>query len=111
MLRFMRKSVVRIGCVLLMLVSHSLLADDLASNAENKFNEILKICNTRKKNLSVCECVVKNLGIKQRNGVFSETQLSDAVKAAQGGPDAPDYMADLMAGLEFHCLENPNYSD
>jgi len=107
----MKKSFLAIGCMLFIVVSQSLFADDTANSADNKFNEILKICTTKKKTLSVCECVVKNLGIKQRNGMFGENQLSDAVKAAQGAADAPDYMADLMAGLEYHCLENSNYSE
>ena len=107
----MRKLVALIGCVLFLLVSQLSLADDSASSPENKFNEILKICTSKKKSLSVCECVVKNLSTKQRNGVFGESQLDGAVKAARGAPDAPDYMADLMAGLEYHCLENSNYSE
>ena len=107
----MKKSVLVLGCVLFILVSQSLLADESASSPENKFNEILKICTAKKKTLSVCECVVKNLGLKQRNGMFSENQLNDAVKAAQASPDTPDYMADLMTGLEFHCLQNSNYSE
>ena len=112
MLRWMmKKSLAALGCMLFILVSQPLFADDSAYSTDNKFNEILKICTTKKKTLSVCECVVKNLGIKQRNGMFTENQLSDAVKAAQGAADAPDYMADLMAGLEYHCLENSNYRD
>jgi hypothetical protein len=80
-------------------------------SAENNLNEIRKLCVHDKKPKDVCGCLVKNLDNKFHNGQFGEKQLGDAVAAAKHLPDAPDYVADLMTGLEYHCMENTNYSE
>jgi hypothetical protein len=96
--------------VLFMVVGAYAYADDFYANSENKFGEILGVCE-QTKTRSVCGCVVKNLDTKFRNGQFGEPQLNDALMAVKGSPAAADYMADLMTGLEFHCIENSNYSE
>src|SRR4051812_27645692 len=77
---------------------------------ENKFATIQKICRKQKKSAPACGCIVKNLRDKFRNGKLSDQQLIDAVAVYQTPASAADYMADLITGLEYHCVENSNYS-
>lgn len=91
-------------------------ADDSSQNSENLLAAIRKICVSQKKSPPMCGCVVKNLNEKFRNGHLSDQQLRDALTVSKKyTPPAEeanrlDYMADLITGLEYHCVENSNYS-
>jgi hypothetical protein len=105
----MKKCSARICFILFLSLGAFARAD--VSSPENNLDEIRKLCAHDKKSKDVCGCLVKNLGTKFHNGQFGEKQLGDAVAAAKHLPDAPDYVADLMTGIEYHCMENPNYSE
>ena len=91
-------------------------AEDSSQNSEQKFVEMRKTCVAQKKPKAMCHCVVKILDDKFRNGQFTNQQVSDALTVMRNikptGDEASrvDAMADLTTGLEFHCMENPNYS-
>ncbi|MGZ3722248.1 MAG: hypothetical protein ACXVA9_04920 [Bdellovibrionales bacterium] len=106
----MKKYFARISLVIFTIVGVLAHADDSSQNSENKLAEIRKLCARDKKPRDVCGCRVKNLSIKFKNDQFSEKQLSDAVLVAKHSSDAPDYVADLMTGIEYHCMENSNYT-
>jgi hypothetical protein len=106
----MKKNFARISLVIFAILGALAHSDDSPKNAENKLAEIRKLCAHDKKSKEVCGCLVKNLSNKFKNDQFSEKQLGDAVLVAQHSPDAPDYVADLMTGIEYHCIENSNYS-
>jgi hypothetical protein len=105
----MKKFCTRTALVIFLSLGAFALAD--VSSPENNLDEIRRLCLHDKKPKDVCGCLVKNLGNKFHNGQFGEKQLVDAVAAAKHQPDAPDYVADLMTGVEYHCMENPNYSE
>jgi hypothetical protein len=104
----MKKSYLSLMVVLLL--GLPALADTSDTNSENKLDEIRSICESHRKPHEMCVCLVKNLSNKIKDGQFSDHQLVDAILAAHGSSAAPDYMADLMTGLEYHCMENANYS-
>src|SRR4051794_26419573 len=81
-------------------------ADDSPRTSEEKLADIRKLCVRDKKPKDVCGCLVRNLSTKFRNNSFTEKQLSDAVLVAKHSSEAPDYVADLMTGIEYHCMEN-----
>lgn len=104
----MKKSYLSLMVALLLgLCAHAQTSD---ANPENKLDEIRNICEAHRKPHEMCNCLVKNLSSKIKDGQFSDHQLVDAILAAHGSSAAPDYMADLMTGLEYHCMENPNYA-
>lgn len=99
-----------LGLVVFFFLTVTVQAEANAS-PENNLDEIRKLCAHDKKPKNVCGCLVRNIRTKFHNGQFGEKQLGDAVLAARHLPDAPDYVADLMTGIEYHCMENSNYSD
>lgn len=106
-----------IGIMLtLLLVGGRALAADQTDTPEGKFAAMRKLCVHQNKPRAACACVVKNIDTKFKNGQFSDQQLSDAlavfrkIKPAEEEASRVDAMADLIAGLEFHCVENSNYS-
>lgn len=95
------------GVILLALLAYLAFAGE---TSESSFSVLKKSCQ-RIKNKSVCGCVAKNLDVKFKAGRISDQQVNDAAEVYKGSRDPRlDYMADLIAGLEFHCLENSNYS-
>lgn len=112
----MQMSYARISLVTLLTLSTLAHADDSSPNPESKLIEIRKSCVAQKKAKPMCACVAKVLRAKFGSRQLSDQQLSDAVtvmKNTKPGADDVnrlDYMADLITGLEYHCLENSNYS-
>jgi hypothetical protein len=76
-----------------------------------------KACRAQKKSRALCACVVKNIEARLKNKDFSEEQAGDIERVLanvsvrdEEKSGSYDAMADFVAGLEFHCRENPKYS-
>lgn len=82
---------------------------------EASFASMKRNCLRQGKSKSACSCVIKNIDRNFKNGKFTEQQLGDAVSVFKNtamninSDPRVDAMADLIAGLEFHCIENSNY--
>ena len=108
----MRVSGWKLSLIAACLATFTAWADATSNTPESQIATMKKNCLRAKKAKGVCSCVVKNIDAKFKNGRLSDQQLSDAVAVLKGSVSDTrlDYMADLIAGLEFHCMENSNYS-
>lgn len=92
-------------------VLHPALASEKVANFE-------KTCLEIKKKASLCRCLWANVERKLASQELTAEQIPVAVQALKGQPPedpdanstAYDNVADLLAGLEPHCLKNPKYS-
>ena len=76
-----------------------------------------KACLGAKKKAGLCRCLSSNVERKIASQEITADQLPLAIQAVKNEvPDAEsnttsyDHVADLLAGLEPHCLKNANYS-
>lgn len=85
--------------------------------SQNKTADLGKVCLSQKKPRALCSCIARNVARKIHNKDYSAEQFATLVLVMQnrkpaGEENALDYdtMADFLAGLEYHCQENPKYS-
>lgn len=108
----MRVSGLNLSIVALLIATCMVWAEPSAETSESKLATLKKNCLLMKKTKSTCACIAKNIDRKFKDRTLSDQQLSDVVEVFRAPviDSRLDYMADLIAGIEFHCMENPNYS-
>ena len=101
---------------LIMMISPLISAAELSAEDAKKLEKFESTRVSNKKKKSVCRCMAANVKKRVLTRDIDAARLSAAVLiAAKREPDSdekPSYydaLADFIAGLEYHCGENPKY--
>jgi hypothetical protein len=101
---------------LILMTSSSLSAAELTAEDAKKLEKFERACESSKKKKAVCRCISSNVKKRVLSRDIDAARLESAIQiAAKRDPDSdekPSYydaLADYIAGIEYHCQENPKY--